>query len=242
MAVSKFDYVVVGERIRAIRVAKGMSQADLAFAAHIATSNVSDIENGKTKMWLATFVKIVEALQVSADSILRPDVPEVNSLYQKEYAQLAFAPGYVLGNGSAFLLCDGGHNGEEKLALGVESPYVFLFKENLDTFFFELSDRKQAVNRVSCETADGLCYDEVDLTVQGGFNHLVKAVTAFGTRSRNALVGVNLYELPFRVLFDVLGVVVNLGFVGSELLVFVGGYSCVSGNPAFVQADHGNSC
>ena len=88
MAVNKFDYVVVGERIRAIRVAKGMSQADLAFAAHIATSNVSDIENGKTKMWLATFVKIVEALQVSADSILRPDVPEVNILYQKEYAQL----------------------------------------------------------------------------------------------------------------------------------------------------------
>lgn len=88
MAVNKFDYITVGERIRAIRVAKGMSQADLAFAAHIATSNVSDIENGKTKMWLATFVKIVEALQVSADSILRPDVPEVNSLYQKEYAQL----------------------------------------------------------------------------------------------------------------------------------------------------------
>ena len=135
---------------------------------------------------------------------------------------LAFAPGDILGNGSAFLLCDGGHNGEEKLALGVEGPYIFLFKENLDAFFFELSDRKQAVNRVSCETADRLCYDEVDLTVQGCFNHLVKAITAFGTRSRNALVGVNLYELPFRVLFDVLGVVVNLGFVGSELFVLVG--------------------
>ena len=134
----------------------------------------------------------------------------------------AFAPGYVLGNGSAFLLGDGRHNGEEKLTLGVECPYVFLFKEDLDTFFFELSDRKQAVNRVSCKTADRLCYDEVNLTVQGSFNHLVKAVTAFGTRSRNALVGVNLYELPFRVLFDVLGVVVNLGFVGSELFVLVG--------------------
>ena len=39
-------------------------------------------------MWLATFVKIVEALQVSADSLLRADVPEVNELYQREYAQL----------------------------------------------------------------------------------------------------------------------------------------------------------
>ena len=65
-----------------------MSQAELGFAAHLATSNISDIELGKTKMWLSTFVRIVEALQVSADSILRPDVPEVNGLYQKEYAQL----------------------------------------------------------------------------------------------------------------------------------------------------------
>lgn len=85
---NNIDYVAIGERIRAIRTSKGMSQADLGFAAHLATSNISDIELGKTKMWLATFVKIVEALQVSADSILRPDVPEVNDLYQKEYAQL----------------------------------------------------------------------------------------------------------------------------------------------------------
>lgn len=84
----KLDYAIIGERIRAIRQSKGMSQADLGDAAHLATSNISDIELGKTKMWLATFIKIVEALQVSADSILRPDVPEVNDLYQSEYAEL----------------------------------------------------------------------------------------------------------------------------------------------------------
>ena len=82
------DLIAIGQRIRAIRTSKGMSQAELGFAAHLATSNISDIELGKTKMWLSTFVRIVEALQVSADSILRPDVPEVNGLYQKEYAQL----------------------------------------------------------------------------------------------------------------------------------------------------------
>ena len=82
---SQFDAVTVGKRIRAVRVSKGMSQAELGFAAHLATSNISDIELGKTKMWLATFVKIVEALQVS---LLRADVPEVNELYQREYAQL----------------------------------------------------------------------------------------------------------------------------------------------------------
>lgn len=83
-----FNYVKIGERIRAVRISKGMSQAELAFAANMATSNVSDIELGKSKMWLATFARIVEALQVSADSLLRSDVPSVNELYQKEYAQL----------------------------------------------------------------------------------------------------------------------------------------------------------
>jgi len=84
----KTELKLIGERIRAIRLERGMTQTDLAFAAHIAPSNVSDIELGKTKMWLTTFCKLIEALKVSADTILRPDVPEVNGLYQKEYAAL----------------------------------------------------------------------------------------------------------------------------------------------------------
>ena len=78
----------IGQRIREIRLAKGMTQNDLAFVAHISTSNVSDIELGKSKIWLTTFVKIVEALQVSADSILRSNVPEVNDMYRNEYSEL----------------------------------------------------------------------------------------------------------------------------------------------------------
>lgn len=78
----------VGKRIREIRLSKGMTQNDLAFAAHISTSNVSDIELGKSKIWLTTFIKIIEALQVSSDTILRPDVPSVNEIYQNEYAEL----------------------------------------------------------------------------------------------------------------------------------------------------------
>ena len=78
----------IGQRIREIRQSKKMTQNDLAFEAHISPSKLSDIELGKSKMWLTTFVRIVEALQVSADVILRPDTPEVNVLYQKEYAEL----------------------------------------------------------------------------------------------------------------------------------------------------------
>lgn len=35
-----------------------------------------------------TFVKIAEALQVSADHLLRPDVPEVKTIYQGELAEV----------------------------------------------------------------------------------------------------------------------------------------------------------
>ena len=75
----KSELKEIGQRIRKIR---------LSFNAHISPSNVSDIELGKSNIWLTTFVKIVEALQVSADVILRSDVPEVNSIYKKEFTEL----------------------------------------------------------------------------------------------------------------------------------------------------------
>lgn len=84
----KNEMINIGQRIRKARLSKGMTQAELAEAAHIATSNVSDIELGKSRMWLSTFCKIVEALQVSADSLLRLDVPTVNDIYQSEYNEI----------------------------------------------------------------------------------------------------------------------------------------------------------
>lgn len=74
----------VGERIRVIRMQRKMSQADLAERAQIALSHISDIELGKKRMLLVTFNRVVEALQVSADTLLRSNVPEVNHLYQHE--------------------------------------------------------------------------------------------------------------------------------------------------------------
>ena len=84
----KNEMIIIGQRIRKARLSKGMTQAELAEAAHIATSNVSDIELGKSRMWLSTFCKIAEALQVSADSLLRLDVPTVNDIYQSEYNEI----------------------------------------------------------------------------------------------------------------------------------------------------------
>lgn len=65
-----------------------MSQAELAEKAHLCLPQISEVELGKVKMNLYTFIKIVEALQVSADSILRPDTPEMKSVFQGEFAEL----------------------------------------------------------------------------------------------------------------------------------------------------------
>ena len=82
------DLKLVGSRIKAVRISRGMSQADLAVEASVSLPLISNIERGKPGMQLETFVKVAEALQVSADYLLRPDVPEVKAIYQGEFAEL----------------------------------------------------------------------------------------------------------------------------------------------------------
>ena len=82
------DLKLVGSRIKAVRISRGMSQADLAVEASVSLPLISNNERGKTGMQLETFVKVAEALQVSADYLLRPDVPEVKAIYQGEFAEL----------------------------------------------------------------------------------------------------------------------------------------------------------
>ena len=82
------DLALIGSRIKAVRTGKGMSQADLAVKASVSLPLISNIERGKTRMQLETFVKVAEALQVYADHLLRADVPEVKTIYQGEFAEL----------------------------------------------------------------------------------------------------------------------------------------------------------
>lgn len=63
------EYEQIGLRIRNARIDRKMSQAELAAKANISLPHISSIELGKTKMLLSTFTRVIEALQVSADSI-----------------------------------------------------------------------------------------------------------------------------------------------------------------------------
>lgn len=81
-------YKKIGARIREVRIQQKLSQSDLAEKAHISLPHVSELELGKKGMKLSTFIQIAEALQVSTDRLLRPDIPEVNGIYQSEFAEL----------------------------------------------------------------------------------------------------------------------------------------------------------
>lgn len=78
------DLKAVGKRIQKARRAIGMNQVALAEKLDISVSHLSDIENGKTNYGVDIFMAITEALQVSADKLLRTTVPEVNVIYEDE--------------------------------------------------------------------------------------------------------------------------------------------------------------
>lgn len=75
---------VIGARIRTVRTSQNMSQQELSDKAGLSLPHISDVELGKTNPLLLNFVRIAEALQVSTDSLLRPNIPEVKHIYKNE--------------------------------------------------------------------------------------------------------------------------------------------------------------
>lgn len=78
----------IGERVRKARLAKGMSQAQLAEALNISPPYVSNIETGKHIMKITTLIKLTEALGVSNDWILRNATREADEYTSEEFDQL----------------------------------------------------------------------------------------------------------------------------------------------------------
>lgn len=74
------DYYAIGQRIRKIRKARGLSQEKLAEKVGISTTHMSHIETANTKMSLSTFVEIVSVLEIRADELLYDNRPEDRSV------------------------------------------------------------------------------------------------------------------------------------------------------------------
>ena len=64
------DYYKVGQRIRKIRKAHGLSQETLAEKVDISVTHMSHIETGNTKLSLPVLVDIAQVLEVRTDDLL----------------------------------------------------------------------------------------------------------------------------------------------------------------------------
>ncbi|AEE17288.1 helix-turn-helix domain-containing protein [Treponema brennaborense] len=69
----EIDYAAIGRRIKKYRWESNISQEELADAVGVSTTHMSHIETGGTKLSLGVFVKIADALQISADLLLNGD-------------------------------------------------------------------------------------------------------------------------------------------------------------------------
>lgn len=67
------DCTNLGKRIRAMRVRKNITQERLGEMIDVGTTHVSHIETGNTMPSMKTFVKIINALECSADELLSED-------------------------------------------------------------------------------------------------------------------------------------------------------------------------
>ena len=88
MQESSVFYQTIGTRIHDIRISKNLTQNELAEKANLSPYLISDIERGRSKIWLITFAKICEALEVSANDILRLDTPAAINEYPQEFKDL----------------------------------------------------------------------------------------------------------------------------------------------------------
>ena len=65
------DKIILGKRLRQSRIQKGYTQQALAKKADIGTVYLGEIERGIKMPSLNIFIKIIEALDISADYVLR---------------------------------------------------------------------------------------------------------------------------------------------------------------------------
>lgn len=64
------ELVAIGQRVRAVRLSRGMTKEALAEAAETSTQFLSQIEKGEQSMTMLKFKRLAVALRVSSDYLL----------------------------------------------------------------------------------------------------------------------------------------------------------------------------
>lgn len=78
----------VGIRIQEARKAAGINQTQFAEMVDISVSHLSAIETGRSNFGVDILMRITEILKVSADSLLRTDIPAVSAIYGTEIDEI----------------------------------------------------------------------------------------------------------------------------------------------------------
>ena len=82
------DYYAIGQRIRKIRKARGLSQEQLSEMVGISVTHMSHIETGNTKLSLPVLVDLANALEVRTDDLLYDKVTAERSTATEAIIQL----------------------------------------------------------------------------------------------------------------------------------------------------------
>ncbi len=84
------DYILLGQKIRATRMAAGLSQEQLAEMVGLSSQHISHTEVASTKISLPSLIKIANALHTSVDRLLSDSIHDSKS-YLMEDVQTVFS-------------------------------------------------------------------------------------------------------------------------------------------------------
>jgi len=89
------ERAILGKRIRESRISRGFTQLELADRAQIGVVYLSEIERGIKMPSMNIFVKLIDALEVSADYVLRDELPSGKEFICTEITEklLVLTPG-----------------------------------------------------------------------------------------------------------------------------------------------------
>lgn len=84
----EINYLAIGKRIRTARLSKKMTQETLSNMIDVAPTYVSSIENGHTKLSLATLLGIAQSLDTTVDQLLYDNTPVLVSKFDADIKEL----------------------------------------------------------------------------------------------------------------------------------------------------------
>ena len=76
------DYTSIGQKVKSIRIGKGITQEQLAEAAGVGVTHISHLETGSGTVSLKVFLAIVNYLNCSADELLCKEITTARPLVE----------------------------------------------------------------------------------------------------------------------------------------------------------------